>query len=365
MRTGKVNICASQGAGAWVIPMDRSNIAIVTGGETLEARSSLASAQNVYRQLDAARFNRVLVSVRNWRWRVLQADGLSTQEVEQAAIDLSDFSLVLPGKSIHFDAAFIALHGAPAETGHLQAYFELAGLPYTGSDILTSATAMNKSACKRLIRADSAALVPREWHIPIAQVAAFDPAKLGVSYPCIVKPNAYGSGAGVRLAGTPRALEDCVRRAAELGQDVLVEEYISGREFTVGAVILNGELRVLPVAEVFRPDQREVLAARGSIGFTERQSAQLSLTPDLDDQAMAHITDATRAVGKALGCRSFYRADFILGDDGGLYFLEVNTIPGMTERSVFTAQVLAGGLVEGDLYRAVLEDVMAEGARAL
>ena len=339
--------------------MRKTTIAIVTGGDGLEAASSAASAHNVYNRLGDEHFNRVMLAVERWCWTVIRADGIDSDSLTQAWVDRANFRLELPDEVIGFDGAFIALHGAPGETGHLQAWFELLGLPYTGSNLLASATAMDKRACKRVIEAEGLMRVPRDWIIPARDLTAFDPKHIDVSYPVIIKPNAHGSGMGVHLVTNSQALLHCVTQIDIMGQAALVEEYIPGREFTVGAFILNGEIGILPVAEVLRPDYARELTQEGRIGFSDRQSACVCLSPDIDDKTVRQLAEATRAIGIALGCRSFYRVDFILRNDNELFFLEVNTIPGMTERSVFTAQLRAGGMDEGEFYRAVLQEALA------
>lgn len=343
--------------------MHKLNIAIVTGGDSLEAASSLASARNVYDRLSAERFNRVMLTVKKWQWAAIQADGLAKEVLAQASVDRSDFSLCLPDRIIRFDGVFIALHGAPGETGHLQAWFELLGLPYTGSGMLTSATAMDKKQCKRLVEAMGAARVPQDRMITASEGKTFDLTQIDISYPLIVKPNSHGSGLGVSLVANDASLFDCAMQIDAMGQAILVEEFVPGREFTVGAIIQNGVTRILPVAEVFRPNHSQDLAKNGHIGFTDRQRAQFSLTPQLDVETCRRLEETTRAVGMALGCRSFYRVDFMLRADGELFFLEVNTIPGMTERSVFTAQLRAGGIDESAFYCAVLDEALLGEAK--
>lgn len=339
--------------------MRKTTIAIVTGGDGPEAASSLASAHNVYNRLGDQHFNRVMMAVEGWQWTVVQADGIGTDILAHARVDRADFRLHLPERVIDFDGVFIALHGMPGETGHLQAWFELLGLPYTGSDMLASATAMDKRTCKRVIRAAGSIHTPQDWSITARDMKAFDPAQIEVSYPAIIKPNAHGSGMGVHLVSNSAALLDCVAKIHIMGQAALVEEFVAGREFTVGAVILNGEIRILPVAEVFRVNCTQAFVQQGHISFSDRQNARLSLSPEIEETIEQRLVEATRTIGMTLGCRSFYRVDFMLRDDNELFFLEVNTIPGMTERSVFTAQLRAAGLDEAEFYRTVLTEALA------
>jgi len=338
--------------------MPKRNIAIVTGGDTLEAASSVASAGNVYEHLDPARFNRFLISVENWKWRLIQADGMDAAQLAQARIELADFTLAAGADRIRFDAAFIAIHGAPAETGHLQAYFELVGLPYTGSGILASALAMDKQSCKHFL-ADALG-IPTPAHRYVTDGGeAFGPSASGVAFPCIVKPNSYGSGMGVALVADRQALGKAMERIRALGQDILIEQFICGREFTVGALMLDGKIEILPIAEVFRPDHAAALHKAGEVVFTDRQSAELGLDPDLPDGCEEQLRDLTARIGMAMNCRSFYRADYMLDRDGAVYFLELNTIPGMTPRSVFTRQMEHAGIRQADIYNRIVQDTLA------
>lgn len=337
--------------------MARRNIAIVTGGDSLESASSFASARNIYANLDQERFNRFLLSVENWRWRLIEADCIAPAQRDGATLDSRDFTLAVECDTIRFDAAFIAIHGAPAETGHLQAYFELVGLPYTGSGILASALAMDKQACKHFLAHATGVSIPRHHYV---RGEGPDPAAVReLGFPCIVKPNAYGSGMGVVLAANETALAKAVARARALGRDVLIEEFIQGREFTVGALIIGGRIEILPIAEVFREDPARDLHARGQYSFTDRQSASIRFDPDLDQDTARALCRKALEIGQALKCRSFYRADFMLDGNREIYFLELNTIPGMTPRSVFTRQLAHGNFKESDIFNQIVVQELA------
>lgn len=345
--------------------MPKRNIAIITGGDTLEAASSIASARNVHDHLDPALFNRFLIHVENWKWELVEADELSATQIADARIDLADFALVTAGYTSRFDAAFIAIHGAPAETGHLQAYFELVGLPYTGSGVLASALAMDKQSCKHFL-ADALGMRTPAYHHVTASVeegGALDPARSGIAFPCIVKPNSYGSGMGVTLAADQQALEQAAASIRALRQDILIEQFICGREFTVGALVLDGRIEVLPIAEVFRPDHRSMLQSTGAVAFTDRQSAEIVIDPDLPDDCSDRLRDLTREIGVAMDCKSFFRVDYMMDRDGEIYFLELNTIPGMTSRSVFTRQMERAGINQSDIYSRFIEDALARSVR--
>lgn len=338
------------------------DIAVVTGGDSLEADSSLRSAENVYHALEGTTFRRYLISFGNGQWRLLRGDGLRDEDLARAEFNAADFSFTISpgGMKIRFSAAFIAIHGEPAETGHLQGYLELTGIPYTGSGVLASALAMDKHACKGVLSHLPSIRFPRHCYFEKAtgQMAGIVERELG--FPCIIKPNAQGSGIGVSIVSNPTALDRAAGQIAGLGRGILVEQFIPGRELTVGAVILDNGIVTLPVAEVFRPDHERELRQTGQSGFTNRQSAEIRIDPQLDDGTARLLGESTRAIGRALRCRSFFRADYILSENGQVWFLEINTIPGMTPDSVFTRQVLAGGYSEPGLYRKLILEVLED-----
>lgn len=334
----------------------KRNIAIVTGGDSLESASSIASARNVYENLDKEQFNRFLITVQNWKWRLIQVDGISSGQLETAAFDLKDFTLGDGSERTQFDAVFIAIHGAPAETGHLQAYFELVGIPYTGSGILASALAMDKQSCKHFLANAIGVSVPRHQFI---RSGAQEFGENDIDFPCIVKPNAYGSGMGVALVANRSALAEAVRNIRGLGQDVLIEQFIQGREFTVGALIIEGKIEILPIAEVFREDPLRDLGLHGQYSFTDRQSARIQIAPELDANTAERLRRTAIEIGQALKCKSFYRVDFVTDENQDVYFLELNTIPGMTARSVFTKQILESNFEEGDVYNRIINQVIS------
>lgn len=340
--------------------MKNRNIAIITGGDSLESLSSVRSADNLYRQLDGSEFNRYLLSLGDWRWRLLAGDGICDADLPSAQFDLGDFSIHLRDRQICFDGVFIAIHGAPAETGHIQGYLEMVGMPYTGSGILASSLAMDKRACKHFLsHLSSVQFSPDIIFDDVSEAVAEQVEKL-LGYPCVVKPNSYGSGIGVAVVANRPALLASAQRIAVLGQEILAEKFVPGREFTVGAFVIGKQFTTLPIAEIFRPDHQQALRETGQAEFTDRQSADIQINPSLDEETARRFAEITIAIGKAVKCRSFYRVDYILADDGGIHFLEINTIPGMTPKSVFTQQIQASAYSEQEIYRQIILDMLPE-----
>jgi D-alanine-D-alanine ligase len=327
------------------------NVAIITGGDSLESISSEDSAKNVLLHLDKNIFNCFLLKLENWSWLLLKSDEISDDYLRDVEIDISDLSLCLGKKKINFDVAFIAIHGAPAENGHLQTYLESVGIPYTGSGSLASAMAMNKINCKEFIHSATSVKIPFGKIINESELH-------DQKFPCIVKPNSYGSGIGVTLVNNQKSLIKSIEKIRELKQEVLIEEFIEGREITVGAIILENNIQVLPIAEILRQDQEKNLKQNQYYNYTNRQSTEIILDPSIDKKLIDQIKEITKKIGETLNCQSFYRVDYILSKNNEIFFLEINTIPGMTPRSVFVKQIEAASLKQRDIYGKMIIEVM-------
>lgn len=232
-------------------------------------------------------------------------------------------------KSAGIDAAFIALHGTFGEDGQIQAILEEMKIPYTGSKVKASRLGMDKIASRKLFRR-------ARLNVPECGIVANGtrPKKKFVT-PLVVKPSAQGSSVGVSIIDAIGELEQAVQYAFMFGEKVLLEEFVAGRELTVGIL----EERPLPVIQV-KPKRRyydEV--AKYTSGMTE----YLCPAPITEREAKLAQQAGLKA-HKALGCRSFSRVDMILNERGGIVVLEVNTIPGMTEHSLLPKAAKAAGI---------------------
>jgi D-alanine-D-alanine ligase len=254
------------------------------------------------------------------------------------------------------DVAFVALHGTFGEDGAVQLILEDMGIPYTGSGPVASRLGMDKLASKRLFvrhavpTADYFALGVGEGLAGAAARAA------EFGYPLVCKPSASGSSLGVSIIRKPADLEAAIAAAREHGDTVLVERYVSGREFTVG--VLEGE--ALPMIELIVGREFFDWTAKYEDKRT-RYVTPVSLLPSLYRKA----TEAAVRAYEALGCRHMARVDLIYGHDGRLYVLEVNTIPGFTQRSLLPMAAAQAGIAFPALcdrmVRAAVRDAAAQG----
>ena len=278
--------------------------------------------------------------------RVMEEEGLDVVKVDVGE-DLDELVDALDRIKPH--VVFIALHGRFGEDGVIQGVLEYMGIPYTGSGVMASALAMNKVASKRLF----------SYHgIPVPRYSVFRregwtlPGEVpldGLNYPLVVKPAAEGSTIGVNVVKEEGELESALRNAYRYGDTVLVEEYIEGRELTVG--ILGDE--PLPVVEIVPKGGFYDYKAKYTPGMTRYEvPARLSQETFMMTQHMAILAH------RALGCKDVSRVDFRLSPDGTPYALEVNTIPGMTETSLLPKAAMAAGISFRELVLRILESAL-------
>lgn len=252
-----------------------------------------------------------------------------------------------------FDAAFIALHGTFGEDGTVQRLLQGRGLPYTGSGPEASALAMDKWASRQVLSRHGVAVADGmliKADGPVETVAR-QVAPLG--WPLVVKPRHGGSSLGVSVVPGPDRLAQALKTAAEEEEEAVVERYIPGREITVG--ILGG--RALPPVEM--------LTARGFYDYEAKYrdpGTEYRVDPKLAPAERARLEESALKAFRALGCRGMARVDFRLPPEGAPVALEVNTIPGLTERSLLPKAAAAAGIPFEALCATLLEDALAKEA---
>ncbi len=251
------------------------------------------------------------------------------------------------------DIVFLALHGTCGEDGRVQAAFDLLGIPYTGSGYLGSAIAMDKDLTKRLV-ADY--VTTAKWRTVTYAEADIDRLANETELPCVVKPIANGSSIGVSIAHDKKALKTALRECLQYGNRVVLEQYIKGREIQVA--ILAG--KALPSIEIIPKTGFYDYANKYQAGAAEE------ITPaPIPEEWETRVRAATETVFRVLGLTVYSRADFIVTEDGTPYFLEINTLPGMTPTSLVPQEAAAVGMSYEDLCEKIVEESLrARGERA-
>ena len=249
------------------------------------------------------------------------------------------------------DVVFLGLHGACGEDGRIQAAFDLMGIPYTGSGYLGSAIAMDKDLTKQLARA--AGVRTPQWRILSYRKMTVGAMADASELPCVVKPVDSGSSIGVSICRTREELVDALSQNQPLGR-VIVEQYVKGREIQVG--VLKGES--LPSIEI--------IPKTGFYDYKNKYQAgaAVEICPaPIDAQLEAALEKTALKVHNLLGLATYSRTDFIVDDAGDAYFLEINTLPGMTPTSLMPQEAAAVGIDYGALCQLIVEDAVGGDGR--
>ena len=325
----------------------KKNIALVTGGFSGEAVISYKSAVTIDNNLDRNQFNVYKIDINPQGWFYELSDERKLE------IDKNDFSLQLDNEKIEFDAVFIGMHGTPGEDGKLQGYFDTLKIPYTGCDAATSAITFNKryavavAGMAGIAVAKSIVLIKNNFISPDEIVST-------LKFPVFIKPNNGGSSIGMSKVNSPSdELGYAIEKAFKEDNQVLVEEMIKGREFTVGVFETKGEIIVLPLTEV-RAD-----AGQSFFDFEAKyQGKSTETTPAEVDEAIAtKIREAAKKIYLVFNCRGVVRIDFIYNEEAGHPFmLEVNTVPGQSEASIVPQQVKAMGWSLKEFYSKLINE---------
>lgn len=330
-----------------------AKIALITGGFTGEIEISLKSASFVEQKLDSGRYDLYKIILTKQSWYHVDDAGITHE------INRHDFSLPLHDKVIKFDLAFIMIHGAPGEDGRLQGYLDMIGLKYTSCDTLTCALTMNKAYTKRLLEGIEGIHLAKAVSLSAENRAEREEeVKQGLRLPFFVKPNGGGSSIGMTKVKRLDELSTAIDRALATensSKQVLIEEFVSGREFSIGIYRNGRDLSVLPATEVVTTREFFDFEAKYIAGLTNE------ITPaDLTTAQRDRITQLVKVAYRRLNCQGLVRMDFFLeSETDNFYFIEVNTIPGQTETSFIPQQVRAAGMTETEFYSELIEEALA------
>jgi D-alanine-D-alanine ligase len=322
----------------------QKNIAIVAGGDSGEYEVSIKSGQQLLDQIDKSVYAPVLIHIKGTEW-VAEVNG------ESVPIDKNDFSVTSKGEKIKFDCVLIGIHGTPGEDGRLQSYFELMNLPYTTCGVLSSSLTFNKYACKHY-------LIPYGIHTAKARLFhkndSIDAVELVhiLGLPCFVKPNNGGSSCGVSKISTQEEMVPAIRKALEHDTEIIVEEYIQGTEITCGVMKTSNRSIVFPIAEIVSKKEFFDYEAKYTSGLADE-----IIPARIPEKIRLDCERTSSMIYDKLFCRGVVRIDYIIRDEK-LYFLEVNTVPGMTKASIIPRMIVAAGLTMTNVLTNLIEDAI-------
>jgi D-alanine-D-alanine ligase len=322
-------------------------IALVTGGYSGEAVISYKSAETIKNNLDASKWDVYLIDIHNDGWFYTSAKG------EKIDVDKNDFSITVEGTKINFAAVLIGLHGTPGEDGKLQGYFDCLKIKYTSCNAATSALTFNKRYTVA-VAAFSGINVAKSVHLFKYDDINVENILSQITLPVFVKPNNGGSSIGMSRVNVAADLKTALDKAFNEDEQVLVEEFIEGREFTIGVYKKNGKITTLPMTEIITTNEFFDYQAKYEGKSTEVTPADT--TPKMKSQ----IEAAATKIYQVFNCNGVVRIDFIYEAKKELPFmLEINTVPGQSAASIIPQQVAADGNNLQQFYSSLLEECLA------
>ena len=320
------------------------NVAILVGGDSPEIDVSLKSGAFVESVLNRERYNVYTVTVRGREW-------YATCKETRCDVDKNRFSVTLPYTGeVVFDYALIMIHGTPGENGLLQSYFELMRIPYSTCSPTASAVTFDKILSKRAL---SGCDITMARDIRLNRHTPCDPDKIvsELSLPLFVKAATSGSSFGVSKVKSVGELPEAVKIAFDESDEVLVEECIDGTELSCGIMRYKGEFVLFPPTEIVPDGEYFDYDAKYNGRGQEITPARISPI------ALERLYESMKTIYDALGMRSLVRIDFIVRDDIP-YFIEVNTVPGMSPASLIPQQAKAMGLSATELFDMIIDQTL-------
>lgn len=315
----------------------------MAGGNSSEREIALQSAAQIHAALDAEKYDVTLIDLNGRSWSHTTADG------KRYEVDKNDFSITIGDRKINFEYALILIHGTPGEDGRLQGYLDLMEIPYSSCSMTSSVITFDKVTTKRTLQGR----VNLAREVFLRRGEAYDAeaiiAELGL--PLFVKPNASGSSFGVTKVKAADALEDAIRLAFTESDEILIEECIVGREMGCGVMIVGGKEYIFPVTEIIAKNDFFDYEAKYTAGMSEE------ITPaEISEEVRKELNRMTLEAYKTCRCSGVVRVDFIVTAEGKPYFIELNSIPGMSGGSIVPKQAREMGMSLGELYDLVIED---------
>ncbi len=319
-------------------------VAVIFGGDSGEYEVSVNSASVVVKHLDRSKYHPYLIRIKKDDW------SYTSENSQKIQVDKNDFSLIISGEKVYFDCVFNVIHGTPGEDGKLSGYFDLLKIPYTSSSVLTSALTFNKEFCNQFIGSAGfsvakSIVLEKGFKMSGKEIIS----QLGL--PVFVKPNKGGSSVGTFKVTKQEALMQAIDSSFLHDDQVMVESFIEGTELTCGVLKINGRVVALPITEIVSKTEFFDYEAKYHGKADE-------ITPARISETLAKQTKQTSvSLYELLHCRGVVRFDYIYSKErNALFFIDANTVPGMSEPSIVPQQAVAYGLTLSQLFDALVLD---------
>lgn len=318
------------------------NIAVLGGGYTSERQISINSAKQVFNNINKSQYNAYLIDVVHKGLFCINDDN-------KIPVDLNTFSINHNDQNIKFDYAYIVLHGSPGEDGKIQGYLDMLNIPYSACDVYASAITFNKVACKKILEGRGIYMAKS---VVLENFNCFSVEEITntVGLPCFVKPNTSGSSYGVSKVYEKENFIDAVNKAAKEDSTIIIEEFIKGVEVSCGIVKTKNVDYIFPVTEISTKNDYFDTEAKYDPSLTQE------ITPArISEEETKLVQEITSKIYDELKCKGIVRIDYII-KNGIPYFLELNSIPGMSSESIIPKQIRSIGKNITDVLTEVIED---------
>jgi len=319
------------------------NVAIIMGGYSSENQISKKSGKVVFENLENI-FKCYNIYITTNEWYYIDSSN------KKFKIDQNDFTIVNHPK-IKFDCIFNAIHGDPGENGKIQSYFENLNIPITGSNSSQSEITFDKIKCIDFLK-NEGVKVAKSY--VVKRNDSFDVNDIinHVGLPCFVKASNSGSSFGVYKAYKKSELADSIKKAKKYDDNILIETFIKGREFSVGVVKYNNQIVVLPITEIITSNDFFDYQAKYK-GKSEE------ITPaKLENNLKIKLEEIAKKIYITLNIKGLSRSEFILNDNE-FYFLEINTVPGLSKESILPQQSIQAGIPIDKLFASTVYEAIA------
>ena len=295
-------------------------VAVIEGGYSSEKSVSIKSAKTVFDNLDKTKFLPIRVLIDENEWTAYDDDG-------RYSIDKNDFSFNKNDTKHNFEYAFILIHGTPGEDGKLQGYFDMIGIPYNTSSAAITALTFQKFHCNQFLK-NFGVNVAEAVLIKDGDQPNLDEIIEKVTLPCFVKPTDGGSSFGVTKVKTKEDLQPAIKTAFDHGSEVIIEEFIDGRELTNGVYRHNEGIKTLPVTEIISENEFFDYEAKYDGKSNEVTPAKIS------DELTSRIKALTIHIYSTIGMKGIARVDYIIDKNNTPFVIEINSVPGMSKESI-------------------------------
>jgi len=322
----------------------KKNIAVLAGGDSSEFVVSLKSAAAVAEHLDKTKYNVFVIQIKGGEWSLMNDFNCGI------VINKNDFSFQDNGQKTRFACVVPMIHGAPAEDGKLQGYFDMLGIPYIGSGVLASSLTFNKFYCNNFVR--ESGIIPIADSVLIRKGQAYDAQTIieRLGLPCFVKPSAGGSSFGVSKVKRAEDFDVAVQTALGESDEVVAEAFIEGKEIQCGMFKVGNETVRLPLVEIISKNEFFDYQAKYDPAYSQE-----IIPARISDELTRTCQDLTEKLYNAFNLKGIARMDFILKGDT-FWFLEANTIPGMTNESLVPQMLRKAGLGFGETIGRLIDE---------